>query len=398
MISKVKRALVIGPTGAGKSQFCNFVRRDISNSINKVSDSLESCTQEPFSNFFERQDINYEFIDTAGSSDTSNKDIDNLEKLILYLKKKQSIDFVILVFKFGERISGDTKNYIKFFGKVFTAEELYSHLCVVFTNYPFKPKKKQEEKKEKDMKQITEIIKEIFNIDKDQKIHIHASFVDTEIDVEDKQQYEDNQKVIDAMLNLINIKIEDIGPLNTKNLDSTGKRIEEEKKNKNKFIEICKKKKLAIDEERKQLQFEIEKKNLQEEIRKSKQKRLDEINKEQEEREKKIQELLKKNEEKEKKIKEYMEELRQKGIKIEELDQIIETCGSIAKKSAAGIGVGGGLLIGACIIGHLICPGAILADILGFSGYGVGLLSSIPLLGSGIVAGVSEIKKMDYQK
>ena len=50
---KTYRVIVIGPTGAGKSQFCNFVRRDKSNSINKVSDSLDSCTQDPFSNTFQ---------------------------------------------------------------------------------------------------------------------------------------------------------------------------------------------------------------------------------------------------------------------------------------------------------------------------------------------------------
>ena len=38
------RILVFGPNGAGKSQFCNFVQRDLDNKINKVSDSLDSCT------------------------------------------------------------------------------------------------------------------------------------------------------------------------------------------------------------------------------------------------------------------------------------------------------------------------------------------------------------------
>ena len=33
------RVLVLGPTGAGKSQFCNFIQRDLTNSINLVSDS-----------------------------------------------------------------------------------------------------------------------------------------------------------------------------------------------------------------------------------------------------------------------------------------------------------------------------------------------------------------------
>ena len=65
----------------GKSQFCNFVQKDITNSINKVSDSLNSCTQDPFSNNFKRNNVNYEFIDTAGSADSGGGDVENLKKI-----------------------------------------------------------------------------------------------------------------------------------------------------------------------------------------------------------------------------------------------------------------------------------------------------------------------------
>ena len=65
------KIVVVGPTGAGKSQFCNFIQKDLTNSINRVSDSLDSCTQDPFSNYFKRQENNFEFIDTAGNSDSS---------------------------------------------------------------------------------------------------------------------------------------------------------------------------------------------------------------------------------------------------------------------------------------------------------------------------------------
>ena len=54
----------------GKSQFCNFVQKDITNSINKVSDSLESCYKSPKSNKFKRNEKNFDFIDTVGSNDS----------------------------------------------------------------------------------------------------------------------------------------------------------------------------------------------------------------------------------------------------------------------------------------------------------------------------------------
>ena len=73
--------VVFGPTGAGKSQFCNFAQKDLDNNINKVSDSLNSCTSDPQSNIFNRCGIKIELIDTAGSNDTGDKDEENLQKV-----------------------------------------------------------------------------------------------------------------------------------------------------------------------------------------------------------------------------------------------------------------------------------------------------------------------------
>ena len=44
---------------------------------------MKSCTQDPFSNKFTRIGTNIELIDTAGSSDSSNNDEENLIKLVI---------------------------------------------------------------------------------------------------------------------------------------------------------------------------------------------------------------------------------------------------------------------------------------------------------------------------
>ena len=85
------RVIVVGPTGAGKSQFCNFIQRDLTNSINKISDDLNSCTKRPYSNIFARKNIKYEFRDTAESSDSSKDDIKNFELIINYFKKMKEL-------------------------------------------------------------------------------------------------------------------------------------------------------------------------------------------------------------------------------------------------------------------------------------------------------------------
>ena len=93
MESKIFRIAVIGPTGAGKSQFCNFCLKDKTNKTYEVSNSLNSCTQDPFSTIpFERNNINIELIDSAGSSDSGDKDIENLKKFVIYLREKKELD------------------------------------------------------------------------------------------------------------------------------------------------------------------------------------------------------------------------------------------------------------------------------------------------------------------
>lgn len=91
----------------------NFFQKDRTNSKNRVSDSLESCTQDPRSNVFERISTYFDFIDTAGNNDSEEIDIINLEKLVSYLKRIKKIHYIILVLRFGERFTGDTKQYIE---------------------------------------------------------------------------------------------------------------------------------------------------------------------------------------------------------------------------------------------------------------------------------------------
>ena len=162
--NKTYRVLIIGPTGSGKSQFCNFIQKDKTNSKNKVSDTLESCTSEPFSNIFERNEIQYEFIDTAGNSDSNDKDEQNFANLVTFLKDKKEIDFIFLLLKFGERITGETKKYLNKLNRMFNEDDFYTHLFVVFTKYPERPKKKDEKMKDQLIEEINSILKETFNI------------------------------------------------------------------------------------------------------------------------------------------------------------------------------------------------------------------------------------------
>ena len=112
-MNNIFRIVLVGPTGAGKSQFCNFLRNDLSNSLYKVKASLNSCTSIPQSTIFERQNIKIELIDSPGSSDSNNNDENNLKILADYLRSKNEIHQIFLVLNFEDRLSKSTRDYLK---------------------------------------------------------------------------------------------------------------------------------------------------------------------------------------------------------------------------------------------------------------------------------------------
>ena len=250
MISEEKkelyRAMVIGPTGSVKSQFCNFIQKDFTNSKNIVSDSLESCTKDPNSNFFKRGHSNYEFIDTAGSADTAFDDIKNLEKLIKFVKEKESLDFIFLLLNFSERLNNDTRTYLATLGKIFTAYEFYTHLSVVFTHFPTKPSKKVLKIKEDRIKEINDILKKIFITSENDALfqelkNINVYFIDTEINEDDNTYDEKSQETIDLMLESMKLDIFEFKSINTTNLDVNGENCKLRRDNEKKEIERLKK-------------------------------------------------------------------------------------------------------------------------------------------------------------
>ena len=368
------RILVVGPTGAGKSQFCNFVQRDITNSKNKVGKGLRSCTKGPQSNIFTRNNTNYDFLDSAGSSDSDNDDIKNLNLLIDFIKKKESIDYITLLLKFGEKITNETKKYLETLGKIFTAGEFYTHLCVFFTKFPTKPKKKDRALKDETKKEINEILKEIFHIDKEIQIpDVKVYFIDTEIDEDENTYDEKSQNTIDIMIEQMKLDIKKYNSINTKNFDVTGERIENEKKQ----IEVLKK---QLEEEKlKKEKEEEEKKRVMEEMQKMK----EPIIREAQERERKFQEEQRKID----------EDAKNRNIEIERLDGKISdnlsTAGNMAKYGAvttASSLLSGFFLITVADISTTTGLGAVVGNAIAYGligGAGVFALASLPLIGAG---------------
>ena len=325
---KLYRVIIVGPTGAGKSQLCNFVRRDLTNSINTVSDSLNSCTQDPFSNTFERNGENYEFIDTAGSNDSFNNDIRNLQKLMDFLKIKRQIDYIILALKFNVRLSIDIREYIATLGKIFTPTEFYNHICIIFTKFPENATKKENNIKEKSIKEINQIIRNIFDLkETDQFKDIKTYFIDTEIDEDNNTFIEKYQDTIDDMLEQIRIDANKYNSIDTTNLDLIGNNAKIRKYNEEKEIERLKKQieEEKIKKERKErellrLQQELERQRRREkeerELRMRQEQELRELRMKREQELRRCEEMRRENErlerEKERRKREYEEEINRR--------------------------------------------------------------------------------------
>ena len=391
------RIIVVGPTGMGKSQFCNFVQKDITNSINKVSESLNSCTQDPFSNYFQRNNVKYEFIDTAGSADSGDKDIENLKKLVDYLKNKKSIDFILLLLKFGERVTNDTREYIKTLGKIFTPSEFYNHLSVIFTKFPIKPSKKDIKTKNQSIEEINIIIKNSFNIDKNEIIpDVNVYFIDTEYDEDENKYDEKSQNTIDIIMEQLKLNVFNFGPIDTTNLDIVGDSVKNRMEAQKELIEELKKKleqekldRINEENEKKRIQDELEQKKLDDETRKQKEIELKRIENQLEEKKRNLERMNDYNErmaeENERRKKLIEEEALRKGIVIEQLEKRIDTCKKVSKISlGSALGMIGLSAVLFILSGNpTLVPSTVLWAKLLFFGGGIGGVSS------GIISGTS---------
>ena len=334
--NKLYRVLVVGPSGAGKSQFCNFVQNDINNSINKVSFSLNSCTQDPKSNTFERKGSHYDFIDTAGNGDNPDIDEKNFKKLVDYLKSVKQIDYILLLLSFGERLTNNTKEYIKKLGNIFTPMKFYNHLSIIFTKCPEISKeisKKNAKKYKISKEEITETLKKTFDvkntlIDKSPEVY----FIDTEFDEDTNLFNEESQQVLDeVILDQLKLKADIYKSINTSNIDIKGENVKLMIKKEQEEINVFKDKIKEINL-KKGKEEEVEKKGENENL---------------------INEIKSKNENFIKRQEEINNKINKYGIYVDKLDGIETNTKSnlafIITEVAGGVLTFGGLLLTAIL-------------------------------------------------
>lgn len=355
-MKKIYKIVLLGPTGVGKSQLCNFIMKDKENKTFKVSESIHSCTQEPQLEYYTRNieesgiKIKIELIDTAGSSDSGDNDERNFKLLLEKLREKKTVDLFFLVLNCTTRLEGPHKQYIKMISETFTPNEFYSHLEIIYTHYP--NKKKEQKKFDTKKMEIIDAIKDIIGqatLDLDPP---EAWSLDTETDDNDNF-IEKYQKTIDVILLQMIDKVHKYGMVNTKNIQYKGvkDRMKEEKER----IEKAQK-----EIERRQKEIEEENKKNEEQKRK---------NEEAEKEIYKMEEMTRKALAEAEKIK------KENEIKSEKLDKLLAT--GIAKIIVGGV-----------------------EGVVGFalSCTGIGAIIGVPLMGGGIFGIVSGVNDIELRK
>ena len=254
-MNKVIKTVLIGPTGAGKSQLCNFIHNDLTNSIYEVSNSLNSCTKEPKSTIVERQDIKLELIDTPGTSDSNNNDEENLKILTKYLRNGKELNQIFLVLSFHDRLSRITRDYLKILSWIFTPKQFMTNLIIIFTHYPDDPDEDDIEKYNILKKEVKEELDKIFEIPSEFPMpDIPVYFVNTKIFKKNGNRFFDknSQAAINDLIEELKLRISSVtySIIDTTDLDC----------NKDTIIEKIEKEKSLILKEIEELKRNKEKK------------------------------------------------------------------------------------------------------------------------------------------
>ena len=266
-MNSLVKIVLVGPTGAGKSQFWNFLHNDLSNSIYQVKASLNSCTSVPQSTIFERQNLKIELIDSPGSSDSNNNDEDNLRKLANFLRCKNEIHQIFLVLNFNNRLNKDTRDYLKILSWIFTPIQFIANLIVIFTHFPKDADEEDEEKLKTYKYEINEELNKIFDLSPEFRNKVPTIPVyrfDTKIynKKTNPSFVSDSLKAANDLINEIKLRISEYlyHPIKTSNLEcdkySISQKIENEKKEWIQKIEELKNNKLENEKLKREIELE----------------------------------------------------------------------------------------------------------------------------------------------
>ena len=210
MLNKKLRIIIVGPTGNGKSQLCNFIIKDKTNEKFHVSSRIYSKTKNTISDSIFRNGKTIEVIDTPGFDDSDNQDLVNSRNLIDFIKSQGNIDFILFILNYANRrLKGSEKIYFDNLCKIFTINKFISHLGIIYSN--FAERQKDEIIKNKVKTELIEFINNEYN----QGNNIENPFIyffDTD---PEGVNYDKYQTTFDELINEAERRIAKYGEINS---------------------------------------------------------------------------------------------------------------------------------------------------------------------------------------
>jgi len=126
-----KTVILLGPTGAGKSNLGNIV---LGSELFTVSADPNSETKETIGKLGKFRDTSVFIIDTPGLNDSDGFDSVHVAKMVDYIKLQTQIDAVVVVLNYqSPRISNSLIRMLKLYCYIFKKSDFAKNVCFLFT-------------------------------------------------------------------------------------------------------------------------------------------------------------------------------------------------------------------------------------------------------------------------
>jgi len=200
-----KIAILLGPTGAGKSSFINCITKK---NECKVGDTTDSCTRDYQQVNIPHNGYVYYFVDTPGLDDGKGNDEQNIQEIDKVKKAYPRMNVFIICLELNElRLTSSLKKMLSTFMEMFPSESFWEHVLILRTHSARGPKFEKTRKRiEGKLLEGINKDKELTDFMKQNKINmptiLKEFFVDSDPDDLDEGTKTEFELIFEAIANI----------------------------------------------------------------------------------------------------------------------------------------------------------------------------------------------------